>query len=124
MPICLNRESPIHDLLKRTQVNDWTSQVEFRESSAKCIEIGLINNMPDGALQLTEAGWRILTWRWAFFFLCLAALNEYVWRHYSEETWVTFKSFGFMPLTIMFALAQTPVILRHETKDAPPEEVL
>jgi intracellular septation protein len=78
----------------------------------------------DGALTLTEEGWRILTWRWAVFFLCLAALNEYVWRHYSESAWVTFKSFGFLPLTVVFALAQTPVILKHETKIEPSEEAL
>ena len=84
----------------------------------------ILQIMFDGALQLTQAGWRILTWRWALFFLFLAGLNEYVWRHYAEETWVTFKSFGFLPLTIAFALAQTPLILRHETRDAPQEEVL
>jgi homoserine O-succinyltransferase len=28
--------------------------MKFRESSAKCIDVGLLNNMPDGALQSTE----------------------------------------------------------------------
>jgi intracellular septation protein len=84
----------------------------------------ILEIMFDGALHLTAAGWRILTWRWAFFFLFLAALNEYVWRHYSESAWVTFKSFGFLPLTVVFALAQTPVILKYETKEAPAEEAI
>ncbi len=77
----------------------------------------ILQVMFDGALHLTPEGWRILTWRWAFFFLALAALNEAVWRNVSESAWVTFKSFGFMPLTLIFALAQTPVIVKHETKD-------
>jgi intracellular septation protein len=84
----------------------------------------ILEIMFDGALHLTQAGWRILTWRWAFFFLFLAVLNEYVWRHFSESAWVTFKSFGFLPLTIVFALAQTPVILKHEAKEATSEEVI
>ena len=84
----------------------------------------ILQVMFDGALNLTETGWRILSWRWAFFFVFLAVLNEYVWRHYSESAWVTFKSFGFMPLTVLFALAQTPVILKHESKDAPAEDAL
>ena len=84
----------------------------------------MLEIMFDGALNLTPRGWRILTWRWALFFLFLAALNEYVWRHYSESTWVTFKSFGFLPLTIVFALAQTPVIMKHESKAAPEEEAI
>ena len=82
----------------------------------------MLEIMFDGALHLTARGWRILTWRWAFFFLFLAVLNEYVWRHYSESTWVTFKTFGFMPLTVVFALAQTPVIMKYESKEEPEEE--
>ena len=70
----------------------------------------------DGALHVTEEGWRLLTWRWAFFFVSLAALNEIVWRTQTTDLWVKFKTFGFMPLTILFALAQAPLIMRHESK--------
>ena len=76
----------------------------------------MLQIMFDGALHLTEAGWRILTWRWALFFLVLAGLNEAVWRSVSTEHWVTFKSFGFLPLTVIFALAQAPLISRYEAK--------
>ena len=70
----------------------------------------------EGAFHLTEEGWKILTWRWAFFFLALAVLNEIVWRSVSTDTWVAFKTFGFLPLTLLFALAQTPVFLRYQAK--------
>ena len=70
----------------------------------------------DGALHVTEEGWRLLTWRWAFFFVSLAALNEIVWRTQTTDLWVKFKTFGFMPLTILFALAQAPLIMKHESK--------
>ncbi len=70
----------------------------------------------DGALHVTEEGWRILTWRWAFFFLAMAVLNEIVWRTQTTDLWVKFKTFGFMPLTLLFALAQAPLITRHEAK--------
>ena len=71
----------------------------------------------DGALHVTEEGWRKLTWRWAFFFIALAVLNEIVWRSQSTDLWVKFKTFGFMPLTLLFALAQAPLIMRSETKE-------
>ena len=74
--------------------------------------------MFDGALHLTAEGWRKLTWSWAFFFLFLAALNEPVWRTQTTEHWVTFKSFGFLPLTILFAVAQAPAMTRYEAKGA------
>jgi intracellular septation protein len=76
----------------------------------------LLKIMFDGALHVTEEGWRKLSWRWAFFFLALAALNEVVWRSQSTDIWVKFKTFGFLPLTLVFALAQAPLILRHEAK--------
>ncbi len=76
----------------------------------------LLKIMFDGALRVTEEGWRRLTWRWAFFFLALAALNEIVWRTQTTDLWVKFKTFGFLPLTLLFALAQAPLIMRHEAK--------
>ena len=77
----------------------------------------MLKIMFDGAFHLTPEGWRKLTWRWAFFFLFLAALNELVWRSLSTEHWVTFKSFGFLPLTLLFALAQAPLISKFEAKE-------
>jgi intracellular septation protein len=68
----------------------------------------------DSVFELTDEGWRKLTLRWAMFFFVLAALNEIVWRTQSTDFWVSFKVFGIMPLTIAFALAQTPLLLRHE----------
>jgi intracellular septation protein len=73
----------------------------------------------DNAIQVTEEGWRKLTYRWGFFFVALAALNEVVWRTQSEGFWVTFKTFGVMPLIFLFAIAQAPLIMRYESKDAP-----
>jgi intracellular septation protein len=67
-------------------------------------------------LALSATGWRRLTWRWAGFFLILAVLNEILWRNVSTDTWVAFKVFGFLPLTLVFALAQVPLIQRHEQR--------
>jgi intracellular septation protein len=73
----------------------------------------------DSMLDLTEEGWRKLTFRWALFFFVLAILNEVVWRTQTTDLWVKFKVFGIMPLTVAFALAQTPLIIRHEAKREP-----
>ena len=70
----------------------------------------------DGALHVTEEGWRKLAWRWAVFFIALAVLNEIVWRTQTTDLWVKFKTFGFLPLTLLFALAQAPLIMRYEAK--------
>jgi intracellular septation protein len=65
------------------------------------------------AFDLTEKGWRGLTWRWGIFFLTLAAINEAVWRNTTTATWVSFKVWGIMSLIFLFALAQTPFLLKH-----------
>jgi intracellular septation protein len=70
----------------------------------------------DSMFDLTEEGWRKLTVRWAIFFFVLAALNEVVWRTQTTDFWVSFKVFGIMPLTVAFALAQTPLLIRYEAK--------
>jgi len=77
----------------------------------------LLSVVLDSMFALTDEGWRKLTFRWGLFFLVLAAINEVVWRTQTEDFWVSFKVFGIMPLTILFALAQTPLLLRHERKD-------
>jgi intracellular septation protein len=77
----------------------------------------LLKILFDGALHVTEEGWLKLTWRWGFFFLSLAVLNEVVWRTQSTDLWVKFKTFGFLPITLLFALAQAPLIMRYETKE-------
>ena len=76
----------------------------------------------DTALHLDEDGWRKLTFRWGLFFFVLAGLNEFVWRTQSDVFWSGFKVFGTMPLTILFALSQVPLILRHETKTTVAQE--
>ena len=66
------------------------------------------------AFSLTEEGWRILTIRWALFFLFLAGLNEVVWRNFSEDFWVSFKLWGLMPITMVFAMSQVGLLQRYE----------
>ena len=66
------------------------------------------------AFDLTEVGWRSLTWRWGLFFVFLAVLNEIIWRNMSTDFWVSFKFAGVLPLTFLFALAQAPFVLKHQ----------
>ncbi len=83
---------------------------------------GLAFNRPllpvlfDGALSVTPEGLRKLTRRRAMFFVALALLNEIVWRTQTEGFWVGFKTFGIMPLILLFALAQAPLVMRYEAK--------
>jgi intracellular septation protein len=80
---------------------------------------GLAFNKPllgmvfDSVFHLREEGWRKLTWRWALFFLVLAILNEIVWRTQTTDFWVSFKLFGVVPLTFLFAALQVPLLTKY-----------
>ena len=75
----------------------------------------------DAMFHLTEEGWRKLTLRWAAFFLVMAVVNELVWRTQTTDFWVSFKLFGFTPLTFLFAAAQYRLLTRYATDQPNPE---
>jgi intracellular septation protein len=62
---------------------------------------------------LTPRGWRLLTVNWTIFFAVMAVLNEAVWRTQSWDFWVAFKLWGVVPLTLLFALGNIPMLLKH-----------
>ena len=92
--------------------------------------IGLVFGKPllkivlDTMLVLDDEGWRILSLRWGCFFFVLAALNELVWRTQTDAVWINFKVFGIMPLTFVFAMAQTGLINRHQIADTDQDETV
>lgn len=68
---------------------------------------------------LSAEGWRKVTRNWALFFLFMAALNELVWRVTAPNAgdpitfWAGFKLWGAIPLTMLFAFANVPMMLKH-----------
>ncbi len=66
--------------------------------------------------KLTSAHWRTLNLAWIAFFTACGLLNLYVAYNFEEQTWVNFKVFGLMGLTIVFLIAQT-LWLTHLTGD-------
>ncbi|MGV1772784.1 septation protein A [Agrobacterium vitis] len=77
----------------------------------------LLGYVFNAAFQLDDEGWRKLTLRWGIFFLFLSVLNEVVWRNFTNDVWVNFKVWGTMPITILFTLAQMPLIMRHSLEN-------
>ncbi|GAA0301308.1 septation protein A [Sphingomonas oligophenolica] len=62
---------------------------------------------------LTEKGWRQLTINWTIFFVFMAVLNEIVRRKASYDFWVAFKLWGAIPMTLLFAFANLPMLLKN-----------
>lgn len=75
----------------------------------------------DAAFELTHRGWMKLSLRWAWFFVFLAVVNEVVWRTQTTDFWVAFKVWGIMPITMVFAVAQAPLLQRYSAENAAAE---
>ena len=77
-------------------------------SFASILIIGLMRNksllqsLMGSTLALEERGWMLLTKRIIIFFICLAFLNELVWRYFGQDQWVNFKTFGMPILSLLF----------------------
>ena len=67
-------------------------------------------------IKLNNLGWDILTKRWSLFFFTMAILNEIIWRNFSTDFWVSFKVFGFLPLTIIFMMLQNGLMKKYSIK--------
>jgi intracellular septation protein len=64
-----------------------------------------VKTLLQDAIALTDEGWRKLQFRWGFFFVFLALLNEVVWRTCTTNVWSASK-FANIPLTFVFMVAQ------------------
>ena len=63
-------------------------------------------------LNLSESGWRVLTFCWIGFALSFAALNEIVWRSLDTDTWVAFKT-ALGPVAIFCYVVVTNAVARR-----------
>ena len=88
-----------------------------------------LKSLFDGALELDDAAWRTLTWRFVAFNLAAAIANEVLWRSLTgdcvagescagEATWVNIKVFGFTAAYFVFIIANTPFLMKHMKQEA------
>lgn len=75
----------------------------------------LTQRMMETKLSLPQQVWQNLNWSWSLFFAFLGVLNLYVVYHYSTSTWVNFKLFGTLGLTILFVIFQGIYMAKHLT---------
>ena len=62
---------------------------------------------------LSDEGWLKLSRNWGLFFLALAGLNELLRATLDFDTWLTVKVWGVSLLSLVFAVSNMPMLLRH-----------
>jgi intracellular septation protein len=73
----------------------------------------LIERMMRNNLSLPDAVWRRLNLSWALFFLALGGVNLFVVYTFDTDTWVNFKLFGMLGLTLFFVVVQSIFLARY-----------
>lgn len=82
----------------------------------------LLERMLGASTALPEAAWIRLNAAWALFFFMLGLVNLYVMYQFDTDTWVNFKLFGMLGLTLAFVLGQAFYIAQHLKTDVTPKE--
>jgi len=66
------------------------------------------------SIKLQNEGWKKLSYRWIYFFIFIAILNELVWRTQTEMFWVNFKVWGLLPISFLFIASQMPLMNKYK----------
>ncbi len=83
----------------------------------------IIRRMLDEAIKLPDHAWKMLSNMWIVFFIFSGLANIYVAYNYDTDTWVNFKLFGLMGLTLVFIIIQGIYISRFIKNDEDKEKV-
>jgi intracellular septation protein len=68
-------------------------------------------------IELPPEAWKKFSYSWGWFFLVLAALNQYFASTLSLDAWVSVKVFGGMGITFVFAIGQALWLAKYFPDD-------
>lgn len=75
----------------------------------------IIERLLSQHVTLNQAQWMKLNLSWVLFFVGLGALNLYILKQYSTDTWVTYKVFGTLGLTLSFTISQGIYLMKVQS---------
>ena len=115
--ITLILRNPVFIQWKVTVVN-WLFAVSFLGSQLYGDKT-FTERLMGHAVQLERSMWRQLNILWVANFAVIGALNLYVMYHYDEQTWVYFKTWGMIGLSLLMAVGQAFWISSRASNEEP-----
>jgi intracellular septation protein len=97
----------------------WLTSLIFILSTFFAGKKPLIQRMMEHNVHLPKKIWYRLNNAWIIFFALMGALNLYVAYFYSTNTWVNFKLFGGIGLTLIFVCLQAVYLTKHVLEKDP-----
>jgi intracellular septation protein len=83
----------------------------------------LVERMMGSTITLPSFIWPRLNMAWSLFFIALGFANLYVMSYYDTDTWVDFKLFGMMGLTLAFLVVQGIYLARYMQDEPVGEQI-
>jgi intracellular septation protein len=77
----------------------------------------IAERMLGASVNMTPTQWQRTNLSWVVFFVFLGVVNLFVVYNFDTDTWVDFKLFGMMGLTLAFVVGQAMVISRYMKSD-------
>jgi intracellular septation protein len=77
----------------------------------------LIKTVMQKSIMLPQKIWQTLNLSWVVFWFLMGCLNLYVIYHFDTATWVNFKLFGYLGVTILFIILQAIYINQYSSKE-------
>lgn len=96
----------------KTTILEWVFALVFL-GSQYFGKKNLVERMMGAAIMAPEHVWRILNYAWVVFFILMGFINLYVIYNFDDETWVNFKTFGMLGMTVVFVILQSIYVTRH-----------
>jgi len=110
-------KDPVFIKWKPTAVN-WMFAIAFFGSQF-IGENPFVKRMMSHAVALPESVWFKLNLAWVIFFTAMGFANLYVAFNYDLSTWVDFKTYGMLGLTVLFVVLQAVFLAKHIQEDEP-----
>lgn len=104
-------KDPVFIKWKPTGVN-WMFAIAFLGSQFFG-EKPFVKRMMAHAVDLPEAVWMKLNIAWVVFFTAMGFANLYVAFNFDLSTWVDFKTYGMLGLTVLFVILQAVFLAKH-----------
>ena len=104
-------KDPVFIKWKPTAVN-WLFAIAFLGSQF-IGEKPFVKRMMAHAVDLPEVVWKKLNFAWVVFFTAMGFANLYVAFNFDLSTWVDFKTYGMLGLTVLFVILQAIFLAKH-----------
>jgi intracellular septation protein len=79
----------------------------------------IMERMMGATVSVPRSAWFRLNMSWVIFFTAIGFANLYVFEHYDQNTWVNFKVYGMLGLTVLLVIGQAFYLARHmETEES------